>query len=102
MPEYTTEELITLFIDAISDRIEEVSFELGGDLPSHVQLMDNIQGQLGDIERRMKNESYLDSEDSRRDVDTLVDLLDEVYPSDHRKKMSDDVKKALYWMAGGS
>ena len=77
------EDLIPAFVDALTERMERASFEAGADAPFKVQRMSLTDDHLGQIERRMEDAGYYDSEQADWDLEWLFDNLDSYAAEGH-------------------
>ena len=75
-----SEDLIPAFIDVLDELIEESTFEPGADHPARVQRVGYYQDKLGDLEQRMGQPGYFDSEDADWDLEWLFEQLNEFAP----------------------
>ena len=72
------EDVLPAIIEAISDRLEEISLE-----ENHAMSQERygkIQAEIGDIERRMEYPGYYESEDRIWDSEALWNIAEELAP----------------------
>lgn len=79
------EDLIPAFVDVLDDIREELAApgsttERAEDLAYRVRQVSHLDDFLGEIEQRMEQEGYFESEDAAFDLDELTDKLNEHAP----------------------
>lgn len=77
------EDLIPAFIEALSERLEATSFELGADATILVENHAETQAMLGQIELEVEQEGFYES-DTYWVLELLFDALDGYAPEGYR------------------
>jgi hypothetical protein len=75
-----TEDLLTAFMDTLDELIEASTFEKGADAPDRVDRVGRVQARLGEIERRMQQEGYHETEEAQEDLEYVRTELESYAP----------------------
>lgn len=77
------EDLIPAFVDELGRVMQESTFEPGADAPGRVKRIGELEDKLGDLERRMGQPGYYESEEADWDLEWLFDTLNEFAPENY-------------------